>query len=273
MCNTTKAIFLTFIFILSFSSQGSEDPKLFDGFWKNTKDSFSNDKAYYHLAGIALTPILIHTGADAEVNSAFSNKVPREPYLPGVVGGYVAPLLLGVPLYIHGRNTSNNESIGAAYAVAHTTIITAAYVGFLKGLTGREHQDNDSSKSLREQSKQFNFGIIKKSVLKGWPSGHLATTTALMSTLTHYYPEKLWLQWAGYSATAYMAVTVLAHQGGEMHWFSDAVAGALMGYAIGSTVGSNFRERMKGTENPAERYTVLPLIGPTQSGVQVVWNY
>ncbi len=50
------------------------------------------------------------------------------------------------------------------------------------------------------------------------------------------YPHSLWLKIAGYGLVAYTMYEVSSFDIGSMHWFSDAVAGALMAYTIGSTV-------------------------------------
>ena len=47
-----------------------------------------------------------------------------------------------------------------------------------------------------------------------------------------------------------------------MHWFSDVIAGTLFGYAIGSTVGNNFRKSFFQNDKPdiSNRISILPIV-------------
>jgi len=72
-----------------------------------------------------------------------------------------------------------------------------------------------------------------------------------------------------------MAFGVIAHDRSQMHWFSDLVAGGLMGYAIGSTVGSNFREAFEKSGNRKEEaiWNITPVITSKYKGVLFSMNF
>jgi hypothetical protein len=263
-----RKVFLLFA-LLTFNAYPKE-PELFDGFWKNIGDSFKDNNAYLHLSAAAVTPALIYSDADANIHDALDST--SDLPLPGVAIGWIAPLAFIAPLYVYGKSESDDDSLGAAYALTQTTIITLSYISVLKGLTGRPAPRNSDEKSIREQSRDFNFGILERGINWGWPSGHVGTTTALVTTLTYYYPEKAWLKWTGNSFIAYMIYTVSTHNEGQMHWFSDAVAGTLVGYAIGSTVGGNYRNQMKGESvDNNNNVSIMPIFGREMSGIKVTW--
>jgi hypothetical protein len=48
---------------------------------------------------------------------------------------------------------------------------------------------------------------------------------------------------------------------GDHHWASDVVAGALIGHAIGYSIGHAFRARVRRSGAPAVRVTLVPLAG------------
>jgi membrane-associated phospholipid phosphatase len=75
----------------------------------------------------------------------------------------------------------------------------------------------------------------------------------MMSALMAYYPSSRWLRIGGYAAIAYSVAGVSAFGGGRMHWLSDGVAGALMGYAIGWTVGRQLRALADGQAGHSAR--------------------
>ncbi len=268
-----KGLLLTLILILSLHASAKNKPNIFDGFGLNAKESFT-ENIPWHLSAFGLTPILIASGTDAGVQNAFQGTGDGW-FLPGEAVGYLGPFMLGLPLYVVGESVNNNETIGAAYAVAQTSIITISSVFLFKGFTGRPPPDNSSDVSMQKQSEKFNFGFLNRGIYDGWPSGHMATITSLASTMIHYYPEAGWMKVLGYSAMAYTLFGISTHEQGQFHWFSDGVAGGLMGYAIGKTVGTNMRANVSGKVPPPETKTVevLPLFAPGASGIQLVWTH
>jgi membrane-associated phospholipid phosphatase len=66
------------------------------------------------------------------------------------------------------------------------------------------------------------------------------TAFAMATTVAELYPENKTLQIVSYACASLVGVGVSTN----IHWFSDAVGGALIGYSIGKTVGSGFRELM-----------------------------
>lgn len=63
-----------------------------------------------------------------------------------------------------------------------------------------------------------------------------------------FYPEHEWLWYVNGAMTAAMAAGMVS---GDYHWTSEVVAGALIGFAVGYTVGKNFRTMYDQTsENP-----------------------
>jgi hypothetical protein len=87
---------------------------------------------------------------------------------------------------------------------------------------------------------------------------------ATCSSLAAYYPDSLALKLVGAASVAYMIFGVTSFQGGSMHWFSEAIAGALVAYPIGVATGKGFR-RMQQGQAPARDQTawvVLPSFSP-----------
>jgi hypothetical protein len=72
--------------------------------------------------------------------------------------------------------------------------------------------------------------------------------TGVVSTLMCFYHESTELRLAGSLYLAYLLTGILIHEHNTMHWASDIVAGTLMGYAIGSTIGRDFRNAWDGEQ-------------------------
>ena len=77
---------------------------------------------------------------------------------------------------------------------------------------------------------------MRRGVFDGWPSSHTATAFAMASALAELYSDNNAVVIGAYAYATFigLGMSVMAH------WASDIVAGALIGIAIGKTVGKNF---------------------------------
>lgn len=245
---------------LALYNSGSPDLKLFGNLGNNIINSFKGDNLYLHLAGIASTFILVSSNTDYKAEKFFNE---HEGYgnaaRPVIRMGMFFPFVISGSLYAYGKFAKDNEAVGASFAVLQSSLISFLYNSLLKAVTGRPHPDWRNSNNMESLSKTFRFGFMRGGIFWGWPSGHTASTMAVVSALTNFYPDKTWLKIAGYSYVAYMIFAVSSLNRGGMHWFSDAIAAAFMSYAIGSTVGKYFRSQFK---NSSKGNIISPGINP-----------
>jgi hypothetical protein len=90
---------------------------------------------------------------------------------------------------------------------------------------------------------------------------------SIAAALSAYYPEQLWIPFVGYPLGALIGFGMVV---GDDHWASDFVAGVLLGHAIGFSIGSAFRERVRGPHTRQDAgFTVAPLVTPTFHGLSV----
>ena len=236
----------------SVTASSPSDLTLFSNIGNNIGDSFRGNNLYLHLAGVASTILIVTTNTDYKVNKFFyEHQEFGNVASPITRIGFYLPFVVGGSLYAYGKLKSDDEALGASFAVLQSSMIALAYNSLLKAITGRPHSDPANEKDMEGLSKTFRFGLLRGGVFWGWPSGHTSSTMAVVSSLTNYYPDKNWLKIAGYSLVAYMIYGVTSVHGGRMHWFSDAVAAAFMSYAIGSTVGKFYRSKFSKTGLPA----------------------
>ena len=116
-------------------------------------------------------------------------------------------------------------------------------------------------------SRKWRPGVYRGGVVAGWPSGHVAVTTAMLSALAFYYPDSWWLKALLVVGSAGMALGVSSFESGGMHWGSDAVAGALMAFPIGMSTGRGMRAVVQGGKaRPQSAWFVTPSLRPDVSG-------
>jgi membrane-associated phospholipid phosphatase len=217
---------------------------LFANFGGNVARSFTGANALLHLAGIGATFALVHTDVDYRVHRFFRNhRQTSHAFFPVVMTGSLSTPAIGAYFYFKGEADYDPEFKGLGSALLQAQIVASLTVAVLKAVTGRPHPNPDTGEDMRRLSRTFRFGFLRGGLFWGWPSGHTASTMALVSTLTAYYPEKTWLKIGGAALMGYTIIGVSAVGGGHMHWFSDAVAAAFMAYAIGHTVGTYYHGR------------------------------
>ena len=243
---------------------------LFGNFGNNILDSFRGDNVSLHLSAIAATAVLVNGGVDYDVEHYFNQHPEYGSWAhPAVFTGEFLPFIAGGSLYAYAKIRNDNETLGASFAVLQASLIEFLYNSTLKAITGRPHPDWRSVSDMDSLSRAFRFGFLRGGAFWGWPSGHTAATMAVVSALTNYYPDKTWLKVAGFGLVAYTMFGVSANNRGSMHWFSDAVAGALMSYAVGSTVGKYYRRFYSGqTQSPAN-----PTVGFNPMGINFSFQF
>ena len=156
-------------------------------------------------------------------------------FTPGMMMGTFFPIL--VPGYMYF--ISDNRALNNTGAVAvQATAVAFLYNNILKAISAREHPDAELNSG--ERSRDFKWGFFRRGVFYGWPSGHSMTNAAMAMSIASYNRDKP-LVVAGCALYAgYIATSMVLGAKGEAHWFSDAVAGTLMGASIGWYIGSVF---------------------------------
>ncbi len=227
----------------------------FTDLFRNAAAVFSGNNAWIHLSAVAGTFLIIQSGLDYRVHNFFVRNTGFEKYSQtGVRIGSKLPALLSAGLLGWGLVYPSSRTIAAGSAVLQSFLLAAATTGVLKALTGRPGPDpvlyNDIGASAT-----FRFGILRGGVFHGWPSGHMLSNTAAVTSLLYFFNRNTVLRIAGIAYLGFLFASVTSHGKATMHWFSETAAGSLMGYAIGSTVGTRFRRRWENRKEKTAGWT------------------
>jgi membrane-associated phospholipid phosphatase len=185
---------------------------------------------------------------------------------PALTVGYFVPVALPLALYGAGYRAGNGRAQIAAFALAQTALVTFGIQSGLKALSGRadpgivnlfNHQKNTGA----DFSGRFNW--FNGEIIKGWPSGHAAQAFAAASALSQLYPELVLLKAAAYSYALFIAFGVSTN----VHWLSESISGAVIGWAVGRAVGMSFARLYRERE---ERKKITPLVTPGFAGIRLL---
>jgi membrane-associated phospholipid phosphatase len=176
--------------------------------------------------------------------------------------GPLASLAVPIGLYLYGRSNEDDKLQLTGLAMGQAAILAALTTSVLKAFTGRVPPDNETN--MNDYSGEFRFGFLRGGVYEGWPSSHTATAFAMATTLMELYPENTTIKYCGWAYASLIGLGVSTN----IHWFSDAVAGALIGYAIGESVGIGFKNLMNHSdEERSFGFYVTP------AGIMLVYRF
>jgi membrane-associated phospholipid phosphatase len=134
--------------------------------------------------------------------------------------------------------------------------VTLAATVLLKWTTGRQFpsggKDPTAPDRLDHPEQATHFEPFSDP-LAAWPSGHTAVTFALASALRASAPGLGGWRWVGYPVAAGVSFGMWL---GDHHWASDVVSGALLGEALGGSIGRAFAPQ---EAHDAPELSVLPV--------------
>ena len=203
--------------------------------------SFTYNDGLNHLITIPATYAIINSGIDWKWNTYANDKGISNPGFAAVEAGALAPIVVPLTLYIYGRSAESERLQITGLALGQAALLSVGISSAVKALTGRRPPDDQNvARGTRDYSGDFHFGLLRRGAYDGWPSSHTMNAFAMAATLSELYPENNSIHIASYAYASVIGLGVSTN----IHWLSDAVGGALIGYAIGKTVGSGFRELM-----------------------------
>jgi len=247
-------VFMIFLCFSVFTEENDDKPPslllIFHDIGWNTLHSFTfNYGANFIGAGLGTWALI---GSDIDWkwrNNAYNNTWVSNLGRPGLYVGYVVPALTPVVTYTVGRFTNDEKLQITGMALVQTLILSLAIQTPLKMITGRALPgivtELDQTRSSRTDNFSGEFNWFNKNPIGGWPSGHTLNAFAAAATISKIYDENIWVKVGVFSYAALIGFGVTLN----VHWASEALAGALIGYAIGSSVGKSFKKLLNNRSN------------------------
>ncbi len=224
----------------------------------NLVDAATGENLLFYGAAVLSTMELSASGADHEIRVFVEERLGTRGFSDFTVSlGYYGLPAMGALVYATGLVARDTKLAGAGAAALQAMTVTFATTVLLKGLTGRPfpnhggHPESPERLLHPEWAREWRGPLLENSA---WPSGHTSVAVALASSLVSYYADVPWLPWVLYPGAASVAFGMMS---GAHHWASDVVAGALMGHAIGASIGADFR-RMHDARVGRPRVALVP---------------
>jgi membrane-associated phospholipid phosphatase len=216
--------------------------RVFYGMDRNALGSFEyNYGLNYIVAGLG-TYGIVKNGFDWRWyrNAQEHSWIPNAGFVAVGIGP-LASVAVPLGLYLYGRSNEDSRLQITGLALGQAAILGGLISSGFKAFTGRVPPNEHWN--MADYSRDFRFGFLRGGVFQGWPSSHTTTAFAMAVTLMKLYPDNSTIRIGGLTYASLIGLGVSTN----IHWFSDAVAGALIGYAIGDAVGEGYARLMNRT--------------------------
>ena len=206
------------------------------GFFKNIVDCFRGTNLIYHAVAIVSTIVLVTSGFDWFFYASTRSPIFSWAILGAGFGGFFVPIIFPLILYIIAGVRKNRSLALTAGAIAQAEAIAWLISSTYKAFTGRV-QPEYYSIGTTDISHEFHFGFWQHGIFWGWPSSHAAV--AFAGAIAVFYVCR-----NTFVRTIVIVYAIFVGTGAAIgfHWFSDVIAGILIGSMIGMTVGAHYRK-------------------------------
>ena len=236
----------------SMETEDSASPHIFHNIGWNLLNSVTYNYGL-NFAGAGLgTWGMIETGIDWNWrNTVYDSTWLQNIGSPVMATGGIVPLITPLAFLLSGKILENERLVIAASALTQTFMLTIAVQSPLKMITGRRNPGLVNNNYYRRIEGEADFSGVfnwfNMDFFNGWPSGHTANAFSAAATLSEIYHDNFLIKALVYTYAAFIGFGTTVHA----HWASEAVAGALMGYAIGKTVGRSYRKFLDKSGDPS----------------------
>ena len=210
---------------------------------KNVLKIFSGYNLIWHIVAIILTYFIVVSDLDWKIFKYFASLSWRSYFSPALSLGFLLPVLIPLILILVSLAIKNRKTLLEGLHIAEASALGLLVSDFYKAFTGRiqppGHMHNAAINitNLADNSKMFEFGFLRHGVFWGWPSSHATVSFALAAVIWTIFPKNKILRTIAVLYAFYVGIGVFVT---SIHWFSEFVAGAIIGSVIGITVGKSY---------------------------------
>lgn len=204
----------------------------------------------WQLLAFLLTLVSVTSGFDWLYFQVTRSATIQAILFPPVIVGFVVPFILPLVLLAIGAIRKNIRLQNAGFGIGQAGLLGLAISSLYKVFTGRMGPYNFHSIGtvLNDISRGFRFGFYRGGAYDGWPSSHTAVAFAMSAAIIALYPKNKWVKYIALFYAFYIGIGVSVN----IHWFSDFVAGAIIGTVIGLSVGKSFWNRHRTLESKVQ---------------------
>jgi membrane-associated phospholipid phosphatase len=200
--------------------------------------SFHGKYFAVHVLAIVITYVCVVTSFDWNYFVFMSQFMPKYVLFIADISGYLVSIFLPLGLVLYGKRKGIPRLVTHGFAVGYSVLSAFVVSMSYKAFTGRISPPLHGEPFV-DVSNQFQFGFLEHSIIGGWPSSHTAVVFAIAACLTILYRSSYRVQILAYSFALFVGVSETI----GFHWFSEFLAGALIGTAVGLVTGRTYEDK------------------------------
>ncbi len=201
---------------------------------------FSGPYLFAQFTAVFMTYMIIVSGLDFIYYLAFDGSTFQHLLFSAVIVGGIVPVAFPLWILFYGHIFKKKKVVILANMLVQAVALGWIISSFYKSLTGRVPPSH-SLNTLIDLSQEFQFGFMEGGIFWGWPSSHTTIAFAMATAVWSAYPKHVWIKYGAILYAFYMGLGVSL----SIHWFSDAVAGAIFGTVIGLSIGKSFTRKLE----------------------------
>lgn len=210
---------------------------LFRNFCRNSSTIFKGKNLLWFAGAIVLTLAALYSGLDWWWFTHAQASSIRTISWSGVAIGGLLPIWGTIVFLLVAYLLHKKREVLYAWGVGQAALLGFLISTILKAFTGRVQPPRGLIEGMADASHSFQLGFLNHGVFWGWPSSHTTVAFAMAAALIAMYPRNKAVRICAFIYALYIGLCVSV----GIHWFSEFIAGALIGWVIGRVVGQSFR--------------------------------
>jgi len=199
---------------------------------RNVLACFEGVNLLWHTAAIAITVAVVYSGLDWAYFVGTRGLAWSPFVVPALVAGSFLPIAIPIALFGLARIRKDTRLAFAGWAIGQAAAIGWIVSSLYKAFTGRIQPPLGA---LVDTSHGFNLGFWQNGIFWGWPSSHTTVAFAMAFAILCLYPKSKILRCVALAYACYVGFSVSV----DIHWLSEALAGAIFGAVVGTVVGKS----------------------------------
>ncbi len=210
------------------------------------RDIYKGRNLLWQLLAFSITYFIVIFGFDWTYFKATTG-ISRFIIIPAVTLGGLLPIVVPLTLVTWGHLKKRTGFITVGWCVGQAALLGSFISSLYKAFTGRIpppdvwNHASDTIQTLTDTSHGFQFGFWEGGIFWGWPSSHTTIAFAMGVALFTLLPHRHYIRYLALAWAVYVGLSISV----SIHWFSEFVAGAIIGSVIGYVVGMSFRKETK----------------------------
>ena len=207
---------------------------------KNIIRCFKGYNLLWHFLAIVLTYVILTSDFDWYYFISSQRSILHVLFAPAIELGMILPIVVPLILLATGVLRKDFRIKKTAFALGQAALLGLVISAFYKAFTGRIPPPHFLGHgALVDTSHGFRLGFLRGGMFWGWPSSHTTVAFAMAAVFWKLYPENKLARYAAMLYAFYVGIGVSI----RIHWFSEFVAGVIIGSLIGAVVGKSFEHR------------------------------